>query len=178
MARSARAETKSFADPTTWTIDSSQTTSNWKCCKSAGIPLRRRIPICSSCCPTIRYGEFDRPSSFRAIKSEIISPLVSPSPRVYDEDVLSHVWRIGPMPCAVPPTRSHVPFLNSLGDTAVDFDIAPPRVVPSSGNDTLNLNHSTKESTITAMSRVQWPLIILRGDGTLYVLSIGIETAR
>lgn len=64
------------------------------------------------------------------------------SNRVYDEETLSHVWRVGPIPTAVPPTGSNVPYLNSLGDTAVDFDIAPPRVV-SSGNDTHSFNHST-----------------------------------
>lgn len=48
------------------------------------------------------------------------------------------MWRVGPIPCAVPPTGSNLPFLNSLGDTAVDFDIAPPRVVASH-----NDNHTT-----------------------------------
>lgn len=54
--------------------------------------------------------------------------------RVYDESVLKHVWRIGPMPYASPATGSSYPFLNSLGDTAVDFDIIPPRNVPATEN--------------------------------------------
>lgn len=31
---------------------------------------------------------------------------------------------------------------------------------------------------MAVMNRVLWPLIVLRGDGTLYVLSIGIETTK
>lgn len=51
---------------------------------------------------------------------------------VYDETKLRHVWRIGPIPCAQPPTGAQLSYLNCLGDTAVDFDIAPPRVVTTS----------------------------------------------
>ncbi|XP_037038239.1 nuclear pore complex protein Nup88 isoform X2 [Bradysia coprophila] len=109
--------------------------------------------------------------------SHLLVLLSNNSIRVYDEEMLLHVWRVGPLPVAMPPSGSNVPYLNSLGDTAVDFDIAPPRVV-ATGNDGQNLNQSSIESTITAMSRVQWPLVILRGNGTLYILSIGIETAK
>lgn len=56
--------------------------------------------------------------------------------RVYDEAKCRHVWRIGATPCAVPPTDTHLPYLNSLGDTAIDFDIAPPRVVPATTDNT------------------------------------------
>lgn len=28
------------------------------------------------------------------------------------------------------------------------------------------------------INRIEWPLIILRGNGTLYVLLIGIETVK
>lgn len=62
------------------------------------------------------------------------------------------MWRVGPIPCAIPPTsvggggggggNAHQsPYLHSLGDTAVDFDIAPPRVV-STGDDTRDVNSS------------------------------------
>lgn len=65
---------------------------------------------------------------------------------------MRHVWRVGPIPCAIPPTSSvggggggspaqQSPYLHSLGDTAVDFDIAPPRVV-STGDDTRDVNSS------------------------------------
>lgn len=60
--------------------------------------------------------------------------------------MLRYVWRIGALPCALPPTDSRLPYLNSLGDTAVDFDIAPPRVVKSNNDtgmfDTTNFNVS------------------------------------
>lgn len=74
--------------------------------------------------------------------------------RVYDEETLTHVWRVGPIPCAVPPTGSNVPYLNSLGDTAVDFDIAPPRVI-SSNNDTHNISTlTTVISYVTDLSKL------------------------
>lgn len=43
---------------------------------------------------------------------------------------MRHIWRIGPAPLTVATSASHAPLLNCLGDTAVDFDIAPPRVAP------------------------------------------------
>jgi nuclear pore complex protein Nup88 len=61
--------------------------------------------------------------------SHLLVLLSDNSIRVYDEFTLRHIWRIGPVPSALPPTGSSLPFLNSLGDTAVDFDVAPPRVV-------------------------------------------------
>ncbi|KAJ6633185.1 Nuclear pore complex protein Nup88 [Pseudolycoriella hygida] len=110
--------------------------------------------------------------------SHLLVLLSNNSIRVYDEEVLSHVWRVGPLPTAKPPTVSNVPFLNILGDTAVDFDFAPPRVL-TPGRDTQGFNNYTLvESTMTTVSRVQWPLVILRGNGTLYVLTIGIETSK
>lgn len=39
------------------------------------------------------------------------------------------VWRVGPVPCGLPVSGLSAPYLSGLGDTAVDFDIAPPRVV-------------------------------------------------
>lgn len=65
---------------------------------------------------------------------------------VYEEAVLRHVWRIGAIPCALPPTDSHLPYLNSLGDTAVDFDIAPPRVVKSNNENTGIETTNTKDN--------------------------------
>lgn len=45
------------------------------------------------------------------------------------------VWRVGQVPCAVSPLQpsggASTPYLSALGDTAVDFDIAPPRAVPT-----------------------------------------------
>lgn len=61
--------------------------------------------------------------------------------RLYEEYTLRQVWRVGPIPRALPPTDAQSQFLNSLGDTAVDFDIAPPRVV-STTDDTKDVIHS------------------------------------
>uniref|UniRef100_A0A182MK59 Nucleoporin Nup88 n=1 Tax=Anopheles culicifacies TaxID=139723 RepID=A0A182MK59_9DIPT len=120
---------------------------------------------------------------------------------------------------------SKLAYLNSLGDTAVDFDIAPPRVVSSATGGsgpigdttfspttttTLSTTSSTvvttakpaitpkegtlmndsliaqknKKGTITttgsagAGTKVEWPIVILRGDGNVYVLCAGIDTNR
>uniref|UniRef100_A0A182XP30 Calmodulin n=1 Tax=Anopheles quadriannulatus TaxID=34691 RepID=A0A182XP30_ANOQN len=121
---------------------------------------------------------------------------------------------------ASPGVTSKLAYLNSLGDTAVDFDIAPPRVVSSAtggsgsvGADTTfspTTTLSTTSSTVTATkpaiapkegtlmndsviaqknkkapptagaggTKVEWPIVILRGDGNVYVLCAGIDTNR
>uniref|UniRef100_A0A182JC17 Nucleoporin Nup88 n=1 Tax=Anopheles atroparvus TaxID=41427 RepID=A0A182JC17_ANOAO len=132
----------------------------------------------------------------------------------------------GPVPVPAPYAgSSKLAYLNSLGDTAVDFDIAPPRVVSSAAGATsgsigdttfsptttlLSTTSSTvtasakqpatpKESTLmndslivqknkknagggggagAAGSKVEWPIVILRGDGNVYVLCAGIDTNR
>ncbi|XP_053680044.1 nuclear pore complex protein Nup88 [Anopheles nili] len=118
---------------------------------------------------------------------------------------------------------SKLAYLNSLGDTAVDFDIAPPRVVSSAAGATSSIggdatfspttilsattttttslsstattakpltvpkdNALMNDSLIgernkkcaTAGSKVEWPIVILRGDGNVYVLCAGIDTNR
>lgn len=94
--------------------------------------------------------------------------------RVYEEAKLQHIWKIGPTPCARPPTKSSQPYLNSLGDTAIDFDISAPRVKTSTNttaaNDTLPNENITKN--------VEWPLVILWGNGNLYIALIGLDTDK
>lgn len=89
---------------------------------------------------------------------------------VYDVDSLRHVWRVGPSPGLVngghsasssSPSPGHhhstsakLAYLSSLGDTAVDFDIAPPRVVSATVNgsdDTTAL--SSSRTTMVNMMR-------------------------
>uniref|UniRef100_A0A8D8AVT1 Nuclear pore complex protein Nup88 n=1 Tax=Culex pipiens TaxID=7175 RepID=A0A8D8AVT1_CULPI len=96
--------------------------------------------------------------------SHILALLSDNSIRVYDVDALRHVWRVGPSPSLVnggavatttkaplstssPTTRStaKLAYLSSLGDTAVDFDIAPPRVVSEGG--ATDLTTTTLEDT-------------------------------
>uniref|UniRef100_A0A675B3N7 Uncharacterized protein n=1 Tax=Anopheles darlingi TaxID=43151 RepID=A0A675B3N7_ANODA len=133
--------------------------------------------------------------------SHLLVLLSDNSIRVYDVDSLRHVWRIGPTPTPQPVTISgagkgggdpsstvaaaaaaqgspgaavapgagisaKLAYLNSLGDTAVDFDIAPPR-------DSLLAQKNKNDA-----AKVEWPIVILRGDGNVYVLCAGIDTNR
>lgn len=95
--------------------------------------------------------------------------------RVYDESKLQHIWKIGPTPCALPPTKSSLPFLNSLGDTAVDFDISAPRLTgtmntTTAANETIGNEADSKN--------VEWPLVILWGNGNIYIALIGLDTEK
>lgn len=96
--------------------------------------------------------------------SHLLALLSDNSIRVYNEFELLDVWKVGPTPSFAPPTESNLPFLNSLGDTAVDFDIAPERLISSD---------ETKDET-----KIIWPIIILRGNGTIYILQAGLDTVR
>lgn len=93
--------------------------------------------------------------------------------RVYDDDKLQHVWKIGPTPCAMPPTKSSIPFLNCLGDTAIDFDISAPRVAMSATS-----NNNTMSNEMGGTKCVEWPLVILWGNGNLYIALIGLDTDK
>ncbi|XP_055641182.1 nuclear pore complex protein Nup88 [Toxorhynchites rutilus septentrionalis] len=152
--------------------------------------------------------------------SYILALLSDNSIRVYDVNSLRHVWRVGLSPSHINGGGSGRPtatsgagpaggvsvklaYLSSLGDTAVDFDIAPPRVVSASAN-TVSSSTTTLLSTTTTMMRdglsttanagsgkenlgkpkksdtdkVEWPIVILRGDGNVYILCAGIDTDR
>lgn len=96
--------------------------------------------------------------------------------RVYNESKLQHVWKIGPTPCAAPPTKSALPYLNSLGDTAVDFDIAAPRTKLLTSE--LIENNDISLSNASTFKLIEWPLIILWGNGNIYVALIGLDTDK
>lgn len=96
--------------------------------------------------------------------------------RVYDDVKLQHIWKIGPTPCAMPPTKSSLPFLNSLGDTAIDFDISAPRVTLSANTTFATNNDSTVNENLSR--NVEWPLVILWGNGNLYIALIGLDTDK
>uniref|UniRef100_A0A1Q3F3Y6 Putative nuclear pore complex nup88/rnup84 component n=1 Tax=Culex tarsalis TaxID=7177 RepID=A0A1Q3F3Y6_CULTA len=147
--------------------------------------------------------------------SHILALLSDNSIRVYDVDALRHVWRVGPSPSLVnggaatnkppPPLSTSSPttskstaklaYLSSLGDTAVDFDIAPPRVVnggEGGGGGAADLTTTTLEDTSYSTTgghsfaqqkkskggKIEWPIVILRGDGNVYILCAGIDTDR
>lgn len=90
----------------------------------------------------------------------------------------------------MPPTGKDVPFLNSLGDTAVDFDIGQPRVVSSKneGNTIIDSSYSSindsrqsinnKTQPSKSSSTIEWPLIILRGNGSIYIALIGVDSEK
>ncbi|XP_059620994.1 nuclear pore complex protein Nup88 [Phlebotomus argentipes] len=111
--------------------------------------------------------------------SHLIVLLSDNSLRVYHEDILKHVWRVGPMPRMGVSNGSTLPSLSDLGDTAVDFDIAPPRVSPL-----VPLGDGTaSESSILSVSsqmrqKVEWPIVILRGNGNIYTLCAGLNTKK
>lgn len=99
-------------------------------------------------------------------------------------------------------------YLSSLGDAAVDFDIAPPRVVTTDGggggsdggSDTTlfsstammrdvsisstgsNARHANdsllKQKRKSDSGKIEWPIVILQGDGNVYILCAGIDTDR
>ncbi|XP_055610610.1 nuclear pore complex protein Nup88-like [Uranotaenia lowii] len=83
-----------------------------------------------------------------------------------------------------------VDYLGSLGDTAVDFDIAPPRVVANCGSDVRGRTSISSSSnryvsgskrlggTSNEQQKVEWPIVILRGDGNVYILCAGIDSDR
>lgn len=96
--------------------------------------------------------------------SHLLALLSDNSIRVYDEFKLFDIWRVGPAPNFAPRTDSSIPFLNSLGDTAVDFDIAPERLI--------SLDESKEEL------KVIWPIVVLRGNGTIYILQAGLDTVK
>lgn len=121
--------------------------------------------------------------------SHLLILLSDNSIRIYDESSLKHVWRVGPQPnyAAV---EKNLSYLKSLGDTAVDFDIAPANL-REDYTDTIeshldNINSSLSSLSITAkknhqleqQKRIEWPIVVLRGNGTIFVLNAGLNTEK
>lgn len=118
--------------------------------------------------------------------SHIFVLLSDNSIRVYDEGRLKHVWRVGPVPnqSAV---ENNLSYLKSLGHTVIDFDIGPPLLVNS--NDSPNntaIFDNNQDSSIHSFSRpnnadhkkVEWPIILLRGNGTIFILTAALNTEK
>lgn len=108
--------------------------------------------------------------------------------RTYDESSLKHIWRVGPVPnyAAV---EKNLSYLQSLGDTAVDFDIASADVKKEENqNDSLeldNINSSINSLSISKKvqaneqhKRIEWPIVVLRGNGSIFVLNVGLNTDK
>lgn len=125
--------------------------------------------------------------------SHLLILLSDNSIRMYDESNLKHVWRVGPMP-NYSAVENSFSYLKGLGDTAVDFDIAPAKVRednPSLLNDTTenyidSINNSLSSMSITAKKshlldqpkKIEWPIVILRGNGSVYVLNAGLNSEQ
>lgn len=122
--------------------------------------------------------------------SHLLVLLSDNSIRMYEESTLKHTWRVGPVPnfAAV---GKNLSYLQCLGDTAVDFDIAPPKIREdvSGFNETADLdiiNNSLNSLSITSkrhqlekqQKKIEWPIVVLRGSGTIFVLNAGLNTSH
>lgn len=108
--------------------------------------------------------------------------------KMYDDGNLKHVWRVGPLPNH----SKNFSYLKSFGDTAIDFEIAPAQVSNEySPNNTFNLDNSTnadetsssihsfsRRSQAQEQKRVEWPIVILRGNGSIFILCAGFNTKK
>ncbi|CAO1403688.1 unnamed protein product [Diamesa serratosioi] len=106
---------------------------------------------------------------------------------MYDESNLKQIWRVGPIPnnSAV---EKNFSYLQSLGDTAVDFDIAPAKVLNGfNDNSELDIiNNSINSLSISKtmagckveQRKVEWPIVVLRGNGTIFTLIAGLNTPK
>lgn len=101
--------------------------------------------------------------------------------KVYDEGNLKHTWRVGPMPNS---SRSEgkFSFLKSLGDTAIDFDVAPAQICNdysaecSSYFANSSLSTTKRHLIRDENKKIEWPIVILRGNGNIYVICAGFST--
>ncbi|XP_034487774.1 nuclear pore complex protein Nup88 [Drosophila innubila] len=101
--------------------------------------------------------------------------------RVYNHTKLRHVWKVGPHTVKTGANTS----LSDFGEISVDFDIAP--AIKSREADT-TLTHITTNSlnqsnkTLAAAKKeakkekVEWPIVILRENGNIYILLAGIDS--
>lgn len=122
--------------------------------------------------------------------SHLLALFSDNSIRMYDESVLKQVWRVGPVPnyAAV---EKNLSYLKSLGDTAVDFDIAPAKIRDDYQNETIGSNIDTINNSLNSMSinarqnhlveqqkKIEWPIVILRGNGTIFLLNAGLNSEQ
>lgn len=114
--------------------------------------------------------------------SHLLVLLSDNSIKVYDEGTLKHIWRVGPLPNQL---DNNLSYLKSLGYTAIDFDIGSPQISSTeSPNNTLQ-DQSNQDSSIFSISKrnieqkkVEWPIVILRGNGTIYLMMASLNTEK
>ncbi|XP_055913972.1 nuclear pore complex protein Nup88 [Eupeodes corollae] len=128
--------------------------------------------------------------------------------RVYDNFNLRHVWQVGPSlmvqtthngNSTTNPSSTKLPSPHFLGESSVDFDIGQAVTSYSDttfGNlsiskygdaDVSNRRNSvaTKDSLLGGDStakptneKVEWPIVVLRENGNIYVLCAGIDSEK
>lgn len=104
---------------------------------------------------------------------------------MFEESTLKHTWRIGPLPSAIAVARN-LSFLQPLGDTAIDFDIAPPKLKDDLLNETIDniesLNNTMNNLSLAKQQlqskQIEWPIVVLRGNGAIFVLNAGLNTEK
>ncbi|KAH8278812.1 hypothetical protein KR018_009982 [Drosophila ironensis] len=103
--------------------------------------------------------------------------------RVYNHAKLRHVWQVGPTVLLNGGNSS----LTDFGEVAVDFDVAPPikgkDAAPVEQDKTLNQSNKTlmaakAAKTAGKQERIEWPLVVLRENGNIYVLLTGVDSDR
>ncbi|CRK99463.1 CLUMA_CG012569, isoform A [Clunio marinus] len=126
--------------------------------------------------------------------SHLLILLSDNSIRVFDEGILKNHWRVGPIPSGVA-VQKNLSYLRCLGDTAVDFDIAPVRLRDGNiheYNETLDNNIESINNTLNSFSlttktnsklteqqrKVEWPIVVLRGNGMVFVLNAALNTEK
>ncbi|XP_069683865.1 nuclear pore complex protein Nup88 isoform X2 [Periplaneta americana] len=84
------------------------------------------------------------------------------------EPQLKQVWPLGRQPSATLSSGPRLPFLVGLGDTAVDFDFAPP--VPLDSKNPPIGKENTKRGATDRVdpNAIVWPVLVLRGNGDVY----------
>ena len=119
--------------------------------------------------------------------SHLLILLADNSIRIYEESNLKHVWRVGPLPnnAAV---EKNLSYLQSLGDTAVDFDIAPPQIredacLDKTDLDSINMSMSSlsmtaKRNQLEHQKKIEWPIVVLRGNGSIFVLNAALNSTQ
>lgn len=118
--------------------------------------------------------------------SHLLILLSDNSIRVFDESKLKHTWRIGPLPSAIAVERN-LSFLRPLGDIAIDFDVAPPKIYdePLLFGETFdgvdNINSTMNNLSISGKhdsKKIEWPIVILRGNGNIFIVMAGLNTEK
>lgn len=114
--------------------------------------------------------------------SHLVALFSDNSLRMYDDGNLKHIWRVGPLTNQSNAAKTFS-YIRSLGDTAIDFDIAPAQISSindqnSPNNSKIDNNNSLSMSKRQDQKKVEWPFIILRGNGTIYVLCAALNTEK